>query len=175
MTLTCNVQHAHRGRDVIGRALDRSSSGLRSTPAERPPASRARAACSLGPTALAMPGRGPLGLDKPFIKTSSKATVMHLKKYLCKKLGVGAPTEVPLAAPGRAWPDARVGLTVRFRPVPASATPSAGHPVQHRDPRAGALARVCEAHPLVRPRGPARAQVPLGRVVVLVVCTIEGR
>ena len=34
------------------------------------------------------------GLEKPFIKTSSKATVLHLKKYLCKKLNVNAASDV---------------------------------------------------------------------------------
>ena len=33
-------------------------------------------------------------LEKPYVKTSRKATVLHLKKYLCKKLNLGRASDV---------------------------------------------------------------------------------
>ena len=39
-------------------------------------------------------------LEKPFLRTSGKLKVMHLKKYLCKKLSLKQPKEVEILCKG---------------------------------------------------------------------------
>jgi len=39
-------------------------------------------------------------LEKPFIRTSSRATVLHLKKFLGKKLGLDSPEDVDILCRG---------------------------------------------------------------------------
>ena len=39
-------------------------------------------------------------LEKPFLRTSGKLKVIHLKKYLCKKLALGGVDEVEILCKG---------------------------------------------------------------------------
>ena len=51
-------------------------------------------------------------LEKPYVRTSTRATILHLKKFLAKKLDLPRPEDVDILCRGEASREPRVPLPI---------------------------------------------------------------